>query len=374
MTRRPVLIALGALAVFAAMAVGAFALLKPQAVPGILDANGPVRGTEVTVSAKTGGVAEQVAVREGQKVAKGELIAQIGAKELEARLAQAQALAAAIEAQLGQTDTAIEQARLGAAVTRDTLAHGVHQAGEALARAEAEVRVAQALERQDKASLERFERLSREGFVSASYMDEVRARNRTSAARLEAALRASEEARAAGERARAATGEAAVREKDERRLQAERRALGAQLEAARARAAEVEAILADARLVAPSEGTVISRLAEPGELLAPGRPVAVLVDLENLYIRVYVAESDIGKLRLGNPARISVDAFPGKFFAGRIVEVAQQAEFTPKEVHMQDERAKLVFGVKVGIENPEGYLKPGMPADVRIKWQDKAAW
>jgi HlyD family secretion protein len=259
-------------------------------------------------------------------------------------------------------------------VKRGTLAHGVHQAEEALARAEAEVLVAQAQQRQDRAALERFEKLARGGFVSDSYMDEVRARQRTSAARLEATVRAREEARAAAQRARAATGEAAVRDKDEPRLQAERAALAAQLEAARARAAEIEVALREARLVAPSKGTVVNRLAEPGELAAPGRAIAMLIDLENLFVRVYVAEKDLGKLRLGNPARIRVDAFPGRFFAGRVVEVAQQAEFTPKDVHMQDEREKLVFGVKVRIDNPGGHLKPGMPADVRIKWRADAAW
>ena len=358
----------------AALAGTAIAWLWPRPPSGILQANGQVRGTEVTVSAKNGGIVEVVAVREGAQVAKGDLIAQIGAADIEARLAQAKALAEAAEAQIARIDTAIEQARLGTEVTRGTLAHGVHQAEEALKRAEAEVLVAQAQQRQDRAALERFEKLGREGFVSESYMDEVRARNRTSAARLEAALRAREEARAAAQRAGAASGEVAVREKDERRLQAERVALAAQLNAARARADEIEVALRDARLVAPSEGTLVSRLAEPGELAAPGRPIATLIDLEELFVRVYVAQKDLGKLRLGNPVRIHVDAFPGRFFAGRVVEVAQQAEFTPKEVHMQDEREKLVFGVKVRIDNPEGYLKPGMPADVHIKWQDDAAW
>jgi HlyD family secretion protein len=372
--RRQLTLAALVIAAAAALAAGAVAWFWPKPTPAILEANGQVRGTEVLLSAKSGGVVEVVAVREGERVARGDLVAQIGAADVEARLAQARALAEAAAAQLSRIDTAIEQARLGAHVKRGTLAHGVHQAEEALARAEAEVLVAQAQQRQDRAALERFEKLARGGFVSDSYMDEVRARQRTSAARLEATVRAREEARAAAQRARAATGEAAVRDKDEPRLQAERAALAAQLEAARARAAEIEVALREARLVAPSKGTVVNRLAEPGELAAPGRAIAMLIDLENLFVRVYVAEKDLGKLRLGNPARIRVDAFPGRFFAGRVVEVAQQAEFTPKDVHMQDEREKLVFGVKVRIDNPGGHLKPGMPADVRIKWRADAAW
>jgi HlyD family secretion protein len=138
--------------------------------------------------------------------------------------------------------------------------------------------------------------------------------------------------------------------------------------------AGVEAALADTRLVAPVDGTVMSRLAEPGELVPPGRPIVTLVDLGALYARVYVPEREIAKIRLGNPARVYADAFPDRPFAGKVVEVAERAEFTPKEAHVKDEREKLVFGVKVSIDNPQGHLKPGMPVDVQIKWKEDATW
>jgi HlyD family secretion protein len=111
----------------------------------------------------------------------------------------------------------------------------------------------------------------------------------------------------------------------------------------------------------------MARLAEPGELVAAGRPIATLVNLEELYVRVYVAERDVGRIRLGARATVAVDAYPGRVFAGEVSELAQQAEFTPKEVHMKDEREKLVFGVKLRLANPEGRLKPGMPADAKIR-------
>lgn len=129
----------------------------------------------------------------------------------------------------------------------------------------------------------------------------------------------------------------------------------------------MQAQLADTRIVAPSASTVIARMAEPGELVAAGRPVATLIDLGSLYVRVYVPEREVGRLRLGSPATVTVDAYPRQHFAGEVSEVAAQAEFTPKEVHMKDEREKLVFAVKVRLSNPDGLLKPGMPADVKIK-------
>lgn len=147
-----------------------------------------------------------------------------------------------------------------------------------------------------------------------------------------------------------------------------------QVDEAAARVKEIEAAFKDTELRAPSGGTVINKLVEEGELVVLGTPVATLIDLSDIYVKVYIPEKDIGKIRLGNQARIYADAFPERYFEGKVTEVSQKAEFTPKEVHMKEERTKLVFGVKVGIENPEGYLKTGMPVDVKVKWMQDASW
>jgi len=374
----------------AAIVVGGAAIYvtRQPAAEGILEGSGQVRGTEVTISARIGGVARTIAVREGQRVKRGELIARIDAREIEARLAQARAEAEALhakraeaEAQLRALATSIEQARIGARVSRQSSEHEIHGAREALARTDAEVRAAEAETEQASRLEGRYAELAQRQFVSATYYDGVRAQARTAAARLRAARRAREEALAGLQRARAAAGTVQIRERDPERLAAQRAQVAASLrtlarteEAARARVAEVEAMLADTRLLAPIDATVMSRLAEPGELVQPGRPIAVLIDLDALYVRVYVPGREIAKIRLGNPARAYADAFPGQPFAGRVVEVAGKAEFTPKEAHVKDEREKLVFGVKVALANPRGFLKPGMPVDVQLKWKEGAAW
>lgn len=370
-----------------AIAAAAYFALRPRLVEGVLEANGQVRGTEVTVSAKVAGIADIVAIREGQLVGRGELLAQIASREIEARLDQARAQAAAaqgliaeIDAQLDVLGATAEQARLGASVASGTSQHEIHRASEALVRASADIAAAEAQSTQDRNAYERFEKLLAQGFVSRNYFDEVAARRRASEARLTAARQSREEARAALEKARAASGEVAIREKDVQRVAAERARLVAtrataasQAEAARARVAEIEAQLADTRILAPAEGTVMAKLAEPGETVVAGRPLATLVNLQDLFVRVYVPERDVGRIRLGNAARVFVDAFPGRPFTGAVSEVAQQAEFTPKDVHMKDEREKLVFGVKVRLDNPDGLLKPGMPADVKIDVPPDAA-
>ena len=377
------LVIYGALVVAVLIVAGAAAyfVLRPSPAADVIEANGQVRGTEVTLSARIPGIAEIVAVREGQRVARGELVAQIAARELEARLAQARAqvaaaenLAVELDAQAKVLDVTSAQAKVGARMAAGTASHEVHRTSEAMARADADIAAATAQAEQDRKSYQRFEKLRDRGFVSPSYFDEVATRLRASEARLAAARKAGEEARAAREKALAASGEVEIRESDVKRIAAERERVVAsraaalsQAEAARARVAELEAQLADTRIVAPTDATVMARLAEPGELVAAGRPVATLVDLNDLFVRVYVPEREAGRVRLGATTSVSVDAFPGREFAGEVSEIAQQAEFTPKEVHMKDEREKLVFGVKVRVRNPEGLLKPGMPADAKIK-------
>ena len=384
LAQRSIWIALVAIVLLVGVAASYYWLAGQKEDPDVLEGNGQVRGTEVTISAKIPGTADVVAVREGQLIKKGDVIAAISSREIEARLTQATAQAAAaasqlleLEAQLEALDKAIEQARLGTGVVRESSAHGVHQATEAVDRASAEILAAEAQVEQDRKSLARFDKLAEQGFISPSYLDEVKTRLRMSEARLEASRKAQKEAQAALERARAAGGEVAVKAKDVERLTAERRRLVAsrgtltnQQAAAQGRVTELESVLADTQLFSPINATVVSRLAEPGELVAAGRPIATLIDLNDLYVRVYIAQREIGKVRLGNKAQIYADSFADQPFAGEVSEIAQRAEFTPKEVHMKDEREKLVFGVKVRIENPEGRLKPGMPVDVKIRWRE----
>jgi HlyD family secretion protein len=130
----------------------------------------------------------------------------------------------------------------------------------------------------------------------------------------------------------------------------------------------------DTRVVAPFAGTVLKKLVETGEVVTAGTPLITLVDLSRLHAKVYVAEADLGKVRVGDAARVYTDAFPTRYFEATVAQVSQQAEFTPRDIHMRDERAKLVFAVKLALHNPQGILKPGMPADARIRWDPQSPW
>ncbi|NOX32470.1 MAG: HlyD family efflux transporter periplasmic adaptor subunit, partial [Deltaproteobacteria bacterium] len=142
------------------------------------------------------------------------------------------------------------------------------------------------------------------------------------------------------------------------------------IQQAKARVNEVKATLSRAeqqlsytRLVAPMDGVVLTRSAEPGEYLNPSAPVLVLADLQHPWLRAYVTEKDLGRIRLKDKVKVSTDSFPGKNFKGTITFISSRAEFTPKSVQTFEERVKLMFRIKVQLPNPQGELKPGMPAD-----------
>lgn len=284
----------------------------PPGLPeGILEGYGRIEGTEVTVSSKVSGRLTTLAVTEGDRVEPGALIAQLSAKEIEARLAQADGRLLATEKQVKQVS-----ARLG------TVEHHADKA---------------------RTDHRRYQALLQEGAISTQQVDQ------------------SENA------VRAAEGEVAAT----RALLAAARA---EATASRAGRDEAQVAATETRIIAPVAGTVVTKAVEAGELVFPGKPIVVLVDLNRPYLRVYLPERDIGKVKLGDPARVYVDSFPGRPFDATVTEVANKAEFTPKDVHMPDERVTLVYSVKLEITNPEGILKPGMPADALIRWKPDVPW
>jgi HlyD family secretion protein len=138
----------------------------------------------------------------------------------------------------------------------------------------------------------------------------------------------------------------------------------AQVETAQTAVGVIQAQLAKLVLTAPNDGTVLSRNVEPGEVVSPGAPLLTIVRLDNLTLTIFVPEDRYGLIDLGQTARVSVDSFPGQSFSATVDQIADQAEFTPRNVQTAEGRRTTVFAVKLKIANPEGRLKPGMPADV----------
>ena len=134
------------------------------------------------------------------------------------------------------------------------------------------------------------------------------------------------------------------------------------MSATRARLALAEKAVADCRVTAPMDGVVTTKSREEGEVISVGTPVVQLSRLDEVWLSVYVPESHLARVKLGQPARVKVDG-DKRFFEGLVTFISPEAEFTPRNVQTPDERAKLVYRVKITLKNPEGIFKPGMPAD-----------
>jgi len=182
------------------------------------------------------------------------------------------------------------------------------------------------------------------------------------------------EAQVAAAEANMRVAEAAVGEAQAALEALKEGATAEQKEVARAQVREAEALVrvleaqrAKAEVLAPADALVLERLVHRGEAVTPGALLFRLAQLDTVYLTVYVAEKDLGLVRLGQAVAVTVDSFPGRVFEGKVVHIATEAEFTPKNVQTREERVNMVFGVKVEIPNPEHLLKPGMPADAVIR-------
>lgn len=141
----------------------------------------------------------------------------------------------------------------------------------------------------------------------------------------------------------------------------------AQIDLAKRAVDLVDAQIAKLTITAPTDGIVLSRSIHPGEIASPGAALLTLANLETLELVVYIPEAQLGRVSVGSSASISVDAFPSERFDGTVTAIGREAEFTPRNVQTQQDRVNLVFAVTIRIENSDGKLKPGMPADATIK-------
>jgi HlyD family secretion protein len=146
----------------------------------------------------------------------------------------------------------------------------------------------------------------------------------------------------------------------------------ADIDRARAQVALIESQLEDTVAMTPIDGVVLVKAAQVGEILAPGTTVLTIGELAHPWLRGYIAEQDLGRVQLGQKVQVTTDSFPGKSYAGRIAFIASEAEFTPKQIQTRQERVKLVYRIKIEIDNPNQELKLNMPADAVIRVESRA--
>jgi HlyD family secretion protein len=305
--------------------------------------SGQVEATDVQVAAQVGGRVLELRVAEGDRVKPGDLVARLDTADAELALARAKADRQQAEAQL----------RLVLAGAR---AEDVRQAEAQVAAAETEVRAADAERAAARADVDRFEMLLASNSGSRKQRDDAVTRSDVANARAEGAR----------DRVRAARETVVRLRAGARREDVD--AARARVAASDAQIATWEKGIADATVTAPIAGIVSEKLAEVGELLQPRGAVVVLTDLEHVWANVYVDEPVVPRLRLGQPATLFTDA-GGPGIAGTVSYISSKAEFTPRNVQTAEDRSKLVYRIKVSVNNAGGTLKAGMPVEAEIPFQ-----
>jgi len=377
--------AIGILAVILIIGAAAFLawwfLIRQAPVPkNVITLSGRIEGDDSVVAAKTSGRIRDIRVREGDVVKAGDVIAtlddeQAAAREQQAksatqeadtRVTHAQQQIEVLNEQLKQTRLTVDQATVDAQGR-------VHQAEAQVATAEANLSQAQAGYEQARYDAERFTRLAKSGDVSDRQREQARTTAEAQAALVESTKKQVAAVRGALTAARANLQNPAIRSSQASAVQKQiaqaRSDVGsaeADAERTRAQLQEAQANRNDLNIVAPFDGTIATRTAEPGEVVNPGTPIVTMLDLSKVYLRGFVPEGDIGRVKLGQTARVYLDSNPRQPIEAVVSRIDPEAAFTPENTYFRDDRVKQVVGIKLLIKSPTGAAKPGMPADGEV--------
>lgn len=279
----------------------------------IITETGTLEALEVTISSQVSGIVTGIYVIEGSVVNIGDRLASIDSTDLKLQFFQAEANLRAAEAQL----------RLAREGSRQ----------EDVIQAETSFESA-------RSDMKRMEELWEAKSISAKQLEDARTRYTLAEQMLQkvkSGLRKEEIDLALARRDQASAQVASLRKK-----------------------------LSDCAINSPVDGTIIKQLVEKGELVGPGMPIIQIADLQTMHLDIYVRETLLPRLKLGQSAEVKVDAFKDRSYSGEIIYISSKAEFTPRNIQTKDERTKLVFAVRIRIENPDGTLKAGLPADATI--------
>ena len=388
-SRRPrILVAIVILVLIGAgFAAWHFLLAPPALPPGVIAVSGRIEGDDSAIASKTTGRIREISVREGDVVKAGDVIAVLDDEQIRAREQQAEAAVQHAQArvrataqqlevlgeQLRQSELAVEQAK--------TDAQGkVSEAEGRLAAAEAQLAQADASYAQARWDRDAARQLYERGIIAEQEVRRGENNERAQGALVAAARRQVEAARGSLTAARASLVNPAMRTSQVAAVKAQMTQVRVDIIAAHAESERASAQLDEARanrkdlaVVAPFSGTVATRTAEPGEVVMAGTPVITLIDLSRVYLRGFIPEGQIGRVRVGQQAHVFLDSAPNKPIDAVVMRIDPQATFTPENTYFREDRVKQVVGVKVLLRGAEGFAKPGMPADGEIL-VDGAAW
>jgi HlyD family secretion protein len=352
----------------------------PSLPASIIALSGRIEGDDSAVAPKTSGKILEVTVREGDTVSAGQVIARLDDAQVRAREDQARAA-------LTDAQAKMQGARDQIAVLQEQLHQNQLQTGQSTMDAEGRVRQGQAdltaaeadLVQQQAAlrlaefNRDAYSRLAKTGAASQQQGLQAEVQADQQAAVVAASQRKVESARGALTMARANLENPKIRDSQVSSTEAQIAqqqstiaAAKAQTAQAQAQLAESEADRADLTVLAPFSGTVLTRAAEPGEVVQAGTAIVTLLDLSKVYLRGFIPEGQIGNVKIGQPAHVFLDSNSNQALNGSVLRIDPQATFTPENTYFRDDRVKQVVGVKVQLTQGIGFAKPGMPADGEI--------
>jgi HlyD family secretion protein len=310
--------------------------------PHRLHLSGTIEITQVDLAFKIPGRLLERLVDEGDTVAAGQIVARLDDVDQKLQVARAEAQAASTKAFLTQLESGSRAEEVAQARAQLQQARAAAKAADSrLKLAEDDVGRSRDLRVQEVISQQKFDELQTIYETSLNSSREAAARVRSAEANLDLVLAGPRKEEIEQARAQLAAGEQAL--------------------------AMARQQLADTVLQSPTDGAVLSKAAEPGAYLNPGTPVITVGRLDQVWLRGYINETDLGRIRLQQPARVTTDTYPENEYPGKVSFISDQAEFTPKTVQTYEERVKLMYRIKISLDNPRQELKAGMPADAVVQ-------
>ncbi|MGA2812523.1 MAG: efflux RND transporter periplasmic adaptor subunit [Candidatus Acidiferrum sp.] len=362
MNRKRILILLAVVAIVASVAVFGGWFRKEDGLEG----SGTVEARNIRVGSKVGGRIDQVLVHEGDKVEPGQVLITFDDKEMQAQMEQSKA--SAEKAARGFRPEEIAEARATAAQAKadyEQRENGYRQ--QDIDAAKADLDRTRAEEIRAHADFDRYQALAEKDLVSKQQRDTAEATWKVALAQQQNAQHKLDELQLGYRPEEIASAKAKYQQTEATLEKLEHGNRREDVDLAKAAYSYDEARFRERQVVAPSAATVEVLDVRPGDLIAPNTPIATLLERDQIYVRIYIPETEIGHVQLGQKAEIRVDSFAHKVFEGVVEQINQQAEFLPRNVQTREERVHQVFGVKVRISDPSGQVLAGMAADVKLK-------
>ena len=331
-----------------------------------LQGSGTVEARDTRVGSKVGGRIDKVLVREGDSVQPGQILVTFDDKELQASLEQSRANAE--KAVRGYRTEEIAEARAAAAQAKadyEMRLNGYRK--EDIDAAQDDLARAKADEIRTHLDYDRYDALAKKDLVSKQQRDTAEANWKMALAQKEMAQHKLEELQRGYRPEEIASAEARYHQTQATLEKLERGNRREDVELAKAAYAYDLARYRERQVAAPSAAIVEVLDVRPGDLIAPNTPIATLLERDQIYVRIYIPETQIGLIQIGEKAEVRVDSFPKEVFNGVVEQINQQAEFLPRNVQTRTERVHQVFGVKIRIDDPSGRVLAGMAADVKLK-------